>query len=165
MRKRDVLILTGVTTVVVSISAIGGILGLKAASALTNSGQLPSIVENIASKFGLKTSDVQQVFDDTRTQAITSRLDTLVTEDKITADQEKLIIVKLADVQKQVDAINSKQLTATERQTEMQTLRIDTSKWATDNKIPEQYLVIGGGLGGRGGMGGGMGRGMMGGGL
>ena len=131
--------------------------GTKVAAQISN-GNYPAIVTNLAEKFGLKPEDVQTVFDDTRKAEVSSRLDEAVTAGDITAEQKTLILAKKTEIETKIQDIKNKALTASERATEMQTLRTDVEKWATDNKIPVQY-VMGFGKGGRGEMGMGFGRG------
>lgn len=99
-------------------------------SAATN-GSNENIVDKIASKFNLKKSDVQAVFDQDkaahqaeRTAENSARLQTLVDDGKITAEQKTLIEAKQAENQKQ-------------RETE----RVALEKWAIDNKIDFRYLM------------------------
>ena len=99
-------------------------------------------------KFNLNVSDVQQVFQDTRTQQQNDRLSQLVTDGKITEAQKQLIIDKRTEIESKVADINNKQMTATERADAIQTLRDDLKKWSSDNKIDERYVMLGGGIGG-----------------
>jgi hypothetical protein len=101
----------------------------------TNSPQ--TIVQKIADKFGLKTSDVQAVFDQNRTDRraemetkFEEQLTAAVKDGKLTEEQKQLILAKRKELQ------NSRQ---------------DFKNWATQNGIDIKYLM--GGFGMRGGHG------------
>jgi uncharacterized membrane protein YhiD involved in acid resistance len=138
--------------------AAAGTIGLSSVAAETFNPQ-STLVQNIASKFNLKTEDVQKVFDDTHTQVRSSRLDQAIADGKITTAQKDLILKKEIEIRAKVDEINAKQLTVEERRTALTNLRSEMSKWATDNKIPAE--ILGFGMRGAHGKYGGYGMGMM----
>jgi hypothetical protein len=162
MNKSNMIKLSIVSLVAIGTTGTLGYLGLQEVSALTSTGSTYStIIENIAKKFNLNQSDVQSVFDETRTQARNDRLTQMVTDGKITEAQKALLIVKEAEIEKKIKDINAKQLTATERQTQIKAVNDEMEKWLSDNKISSEVMR---GLGGRGGMEGearGMGMGRM----
>ncbi len=150
--KKSQLIGAGIASL--SLAAMLGV-GLVSAANTTTS---TSLVDKLVAKFNLKKADVQAVFDQDRTEHQAARmsdektrLDQLVTDGKITADQETKIIAKQAEIKTFMDSLRDK--TQAERQAAMKTQREADQKWATDNKIPMQYLHMGGGRGGFGGHG------------
>ena len=126
---------------------LAGATGLGVASAATSSSSTSgtSIVDKLAAKFNLKKEDVQSVFDEDRTaheaehqQELSDRLQKLVDNGKITADQKTKIEAK----QKELQTARENAKTALEQ-------------WAKDNGIDTQYLHLEGGPGrGHGGPGG-----------
>ena len=114
---------------------LAGIVGTSMVSAQSaDSGS--SIVEKIATKFGVKEADVQAVFDEEhaerqaeRTAEMSDRLQDAVDDGDITAEQKKLIEAKVAENQK-------------EREAERTALQ----QWADENNIDMRY-VMGGGRG------------------
>lgn len=143
------------TVATLSLALGGGLLGAKA-FAETTTGNYPTIIENLASKFGLNKDEVQQVFEDTRTQERSDRLDNLVSDGTITEDQKQLVLDKEDEIKTKIDEINNQELTATEKHDAMDALRDEIQQWEDDNNIPERVLGPMGGMGMRGG-----GRGMM----
>lgn len=131
-------------------AGILGFMGAGSVLAETANSTVPTIVQNLATKFGVSTSEVQKVFDDTRTQERTARLDEAVTAGTITSAQKELILKKEDELKTKMDAINAEKLTETERQEKMKALRTEIETWATENKIPINLLHPGGMKGGRG---------------
>lgn len=112
---------------------LAGIVGTGVVSAETT-GANSSIVEKIATKFGLKEADVQAVFDQEHTERqaervvdISDQLQDAVDDGDITAEQKKLIEAKVADQQKVREAE-----------------RAALQKWADDNSIDMRYIMGGG---------------------
>lgn len=115
--------------------SLAGITGLGVASAATStygtSGT--SIVDKLAAKFNLKKEDVQAVFDENHAaheaehqQEVSDRLQKLVDNGKITADQKTKIEAKMKELQSARDA-------------EMKAL----DAWADQNKIDRRYVMMG----------------------
>jgi hypothetical protein len=157
MRKKQILALTAVAMVAVTFTAVVGVIGVTRVSAqvatLLSDGKVPAIITNLAAKFNVSTTDVQKVFDDTKTQLEDARLIQLVTDGKITETQKTLIVAKRNEIETKISEINNKQLTVTERAAALAAIRKEVATWATENKIDEMY-VMGGGMGrGKGGMG------------
>lgn len=107
------------------------------------------LIDAIAQKFGLKKTQVQNVITDYQNQQkqlrLTnlqqrqkSRLDQLVSQGKITQDQENLILNKLQELQN--NRQNWKNLTPDQRKTAMQKQRTDLQNWAKQNNIDLKYL-------------------------
>lgn len=123
-----------------------------------------TLVQRLVQKFGLKTADVQSVFDTVHEerqaqmeQKIADRLDTFVKDGKITEAQKRLILAKHEELQKnrEADLQAWQNLTPEERRTKMDAQRTDLENWAKQNNIDVQYVL---GFGRE--MGRGMGRGM-----
>lgn len=152
-----------------SLAAAVGVTGLvgvgvaNAATTTNGSGPMSGLVSAIATKFNLKASDVQAVFDEqhTKMQAereaeITKQVAQLVTDGKITQAQADKINAKRAEITKEREAAKDSATTKTraEMKTEMEAKRTELETWAKENGIDTQYLrfVMGGGHG-PGGMG------------
>jgi molybdopterin biosynthesis enzyme MoaB len=119
------------------------VLNTSVAHAQTTSNPVMGMVESLAKKFGLKTSDVQSVFDQQRQERMEARkaehlawLDQQVSAGKLTKSQRDAIATKLGELQ-------------TKREAE----RVQLQEWATANDVDLTFL--------RGGMGLGRGKGMM----
>ena len=144
--KKPMIIATSIATV-----GLAAALGVGAVSAATTSTGHESLIDKLVTKFHLNKADVQQVFDQQRTE---NQADHTVTEGKITQDQETKILAKLAEEQTFHDSIKDK--SEADRRAAMKTHRVELQKWATDNGIDIKYLFGGRGrhMGGhmRGGM-------------
>ncbi len=142
----------------VALAGVGAFGGAAAVNAATTNGG--SLAAAIATKFGLKQADVQAVIDGQhsarqadRRAAFETRLDAAVTAGTITADQKTKILAKVTELQtaRQASRDSMKDKTPTERKAAMETARTSLEQWATDNKIPENFLMMGGlGRGGHG---------------
>jgi type VI protein secretion system component VasK len=157
MKKQ--LIAAGVTASV----AVAGLTGLSMASAATQSNSasnnpMSSLVSALATKFNLKTSDVQAVFDEQHTQMeaqrnseVKTKLAQLVKDGKLTQAQADAITAKRSELQKQRDSNRASMdgKTHAERKTAMDTERSALDTWFSDNNISTdyRYLVFGGGRG------------------
>ena len=134
---------------VAGITVIGGgalFLGGKALAEEVNT-TYPLIVQNLAEKFGLNPDEVQTVFTETREERQEMRMDSLVEDGVITEDQEALIDARLEVFRSDVEALAAQSMTAEERHTAMQELRLELETWAEDNNIPTIALRMGGPLG------------------
>lgn len=137
---------------------VGGVVGSGLVSAQSNQGSgksSDSLVQKIATKFNLNKDDVQSVFDADKSehdaemdQKMSEKLDSLVSEGKITSEQKDKIIAKRDELKAQREANRAamKDKTAEERKAAMDTERSDLKKWAADNDIGEEYIryVLGG---------------------
>jgi len=130
-------------------------------AATTTSGQ-QTLVDKIATKFNLKTEDVQKVFDEERaahqTEKATqfkTKLDQAVKDGKLTQAQEDKLIAKQKELQAAHDANKDsmKDKTEAERKAAMEAERTAFKQWLTDNGIPAEYgmPMHGGHHGGPGG--------------
>ena len=121
--------LIGLSTLAVTL----GVVGVTSFASAANGTTSTSIVDKIATKFGLKKSDVQAVFDADHSEKeaerlanVSDRLQNLVDKGTITADQKTKIEAKLKEMQ-------------TTRDTE----RTALEKWASDNGIDVKYVMMG----------------------
>lgn len=144
----------------VTVSLAGaGLAGTSLVSAQSNSSGADSLVNKIAQKFNLKTTDVQAVFDEDKSarQAekqvqVEKDLAQAVTDGKITAAQKDAIIAKQKELQSQMEASREsmKSKTDEERKAAMDSKRTELEKWAKDNNIPTEFLRYIHGPGGHG---------------
>lgn len=142
-----------------------GVLGSSSAFAQTTNDQnhMTSLVQSIATKFGLKEADVQAVFDAEKEKHhaqmlanVEKKLAQLVTDGKITEAQKQLILQKREEMQKAREAKKETKssLTPEERKSQMEAKKTELEAWAKENGIAMQYLMLGGrGHGGFKGMG------------
>ncbi len=129
--------------------------GVGAVHAATNSDStspMNNIVSALAKKFNLNTSDVQQVFDEQRTQMqaerqqeFKDRLAQAVKDGKLTQQQADLITSKHQEMQTFMQSLNGK--TQKERQQAMNTQHQAMKQWMIDNNIPQQFMMLGMGHG------------------
>lgn len=137
-----------------SLAAVGiaSLVGVGAVSAQSATGQDDGIVSKIAQKFNLSKDEVQQVFDENRTEhekereaELKAKLDQAVTDGKITADQEAKLLAKLAEM-KTVRS-DFKNMTDAEREavrTQMKAKRTAFEAWLKENNIPTDLVPQGG---------------------
>lgn len=160
MNKKMMFVLAAIAIVIASSSVTA-----KAyAQAAPNGGdRMQSLVQKLASRFGLKTSDVQAVFDQDRTDRraamqanYEARLTRLVKDGKITEAQKTLILAKHQELaakrQSEMQAMQGK--TAEERRALMQSRktvreaeRTEIEAWAKANGIDVTYVMGFGGMG------------------
>jgi hypothetical protein len=142
---------TLITVATVSVLS-GGLVAVTNAFAQTSaSGQngIPSLVQEIANKFHLNTSDVQSVFDQHK-QEMQSKMESnyetylqnLVNSGKITEEQQQMILNKHKALlsQMQSNKNNFKNMTPAERKSQMQASLQELKNWAKQNDINLQYL-------------------------
>lgn len=122
------------------------------AQAPSADSEFNSLAAKIAEKFGLKTADVQQVFDDVRKDhqkqketKFAARLDQDVKDGKLTTAQKELIVTKRAQLQKEREANKDsfKNMTVEERRATMEKHRTEIDAWAKANGIDPKYLYGG----------------------
>lgn len=158
-----------IATLVVTLAGIGLLGSTKALAADTSTSPMSSLVQKIADTFGLKTTDVQAVFDQNRAErkaqmeaSYSDRLAKLVTDGKITEAQKQLILAKNKELQtKRESVMQSMQgKTQEERKAAMEANRANREaektaleQWAKQNGIDIQYLMGGFGRGGHRGFG------------
>lgn len=123
--------------------ALVAILGAVAVGTVTVSAQTPmygNLVSQIAQRFNLKESDVQDVVNQIRStqmaQAKTNwenKLTQAVTDGKITDAQKQLIIAKSDEVKTQMAAL--KGLSVADKRAKMKQIFTDLEGWAKTNNI------------------------------
>ncbi|HRH31664.1 MAG TPA: hypothetical protein PK950_03280 [Candidatus Paceibacterota bacterium] len=123
----------------------------KAANATAGAGAgnpMSSLVNAIATKFNLSTTDVQAVFDEQRAQmekeheqAFADRLKQAVASGKITQDQADKITAKKAELESLRSSMEGK--TEDEKRAAMKTQMDSLKNWATENNIPADFMMFG----------------------
>jgi hypothetical protein len=116
-----------------------------------------NFIEFISQKLGLDKAKVQSVVQEyqkqvkanitprptmspqARQDAEKKRLNLLVTQGKITGDQENLILAELAALSTKYKFDSS--LTPDKRKSQMTTMQNELKQWAQDNKIDPQYVL------------------------
>lgn len=135
------------TAAVLASTTAGGLATASVVSAATDTSQSPesSLVDKVASKFGLNKADVQKVFDEDRAARQTERetkakeaLAQAVTDGKLTQAQADKITAKRAEMKTFMESLRDK--TASERRAAMEAKRDELQQWAKDNGIDESYL-------------------------
>lgn len=163
MNKKKVIATALVATVLGS-----GLFAAKTAFAAETASTNPmsSLVQQIATKFGLKTEDVQAVFDQNRSEMqakmeadYETKLTQNVTDGKITAAQKQLIIAKRKELEsnRKSNMESMKTMTQEQRKVARDAEKTALDTWAAQNNIDAKYLMFRGrgghgrGLGGRDG--------------
>lgn len=140
------------TAAIVGIAATG--LGAMTVSATNTNGQ--SLADAIANHFQLNADDVKKVVSEyretkhaehraERTEKVNEKLDTLVSEGKITAEQSTAIKEKRTQIQQEREAEREKMRESGERpgraemRKKMETRRTEMKKWLASQGIDEQY--------------------------
>ncbi len=132
----------------------------------------PLIVQKLAERFNLQPKEVNKVFEEVRQKRwqqretwFKERLNAAVKAGTITKAQREAILKKRTEIQKEMEALKTSNLTPQQRLEKMAKLREEMWSWAEKNKI-DLSLCLGGGFGpgvgqGKGGQGfgGGFGRG------
>lgn len=158
-------VIAGIATTIGLASLGAGVANAATSTSDTDTNPMSSLVDKIATKFNLDKTQVQQVFDEQKTEMDAEReqkakedLAQLVTDGKLTQAQSDAITAKRAELDKTREANRDsmKDKTADERKTAMEAERTALEQWAKDNGIDTQYLkyVFGHGPGGHGGPGG-----------
>lgn len=162
MSKKKVLTVLGASALGTALFVGTAYLTLQSVSALIGlgNGEYPDLIKNLAAKFNADPAEVEQVFEDTHDQMISSRLDEAVADGEISAEQKALILNKMDEVQAKIEEINNQEMTATERRDALESLHDELRDWADENDIPLMFL-----MGNRRGMGDMMERGMVRGGM
>jgi hypothetical protein len=142
IQKKKALLATGIAS-----ASLAGIL-LVGGVAFAQTGAQPNggLAQAIASKFNLNKDDVQKVIDTQHQDMLKQHLDKLVSEGKITAEQETKIIAKLADEKPKVEAARALTDSAARKQA-MDAIHTEMQQWEKDNNIPAGVI---GPMGGRG---------------
>ena len=123
-----------------------GVLTTSAVRAQENSPG-GGIAQRIAERFGLQTSDVQQVFDEVQTehrQQMRShqeeRLNQLVEEGTITEEQKQALLEKRAEMQ--VDRGDCQILSPEERETSREQHQAEMKSWLEENGLDESIFSL-----------------------
>jgi hypothetical protein len=165
LQRKEVKILNKkiiITALAIATLGAGILTSSKVFAQTTPSGNNPmsTLIQKIATKFGLNTSDVQAVFDQDRTDQeaqqetdYEARLTQAVTDGKITEAQKQLILTKHKELEasRQNQMQNMQGKTDTERKAAMESERTALETWAKENNIDMSYLMGGRGMGHRGG--------------
>lgn len=141
---------SAVLTAAVVIGIAGAGVGVShAATAPENNRPANKLISALAQKFNLKEDDIQKVFEEQRgqmeaqhEQAAQDRLTKAVADKKLTQDQANAIKAKQTEMKAIMESLKDK--TKEERAATMKTQMETLKKWATDNKIPKEYLPLGG---------------------
>ncbi len=136
--------------VIIPTIALIAILGAVTIGTVTVSAQSPmygNLITQIAQKFNLKESDVQDVVNQVRaTQQTTmktkwqDRLTQAVTDGKITDVQRQAIIAKHNELQTQFTSLQG--LSVTDRKAKMAQIQSDLKTWATANGLDSKFLGL-----------------------
>ncbi len=125
---------------VVTTIAAASVVGIGAASAQSNSDD--SIVDKIAAKFSLNRDEVQSVFDEKheeieakRDEKQATRLQELVDNGTITAEQKTALQAKLDEMEAKRDALRDQDLSREEIRAQMETVSTEFEAWATEQGI------------------------------
>ena len=156
--KKGVIAAAAVATV-----GVAGLTATQAVLAATDSTDNPesSLVDKLATKFGLNKSDVQAVFDEDHSEReaeheakAAERLQALVDDGTITAEQKTAIEAKIAEMkaERESERDSFKDLSADERKAKMEEKKAELDKWAEENGIDLTKLrgILMGGRGGHG---------------
>ena len=156
MARKTLLISSLVTTL-----AVASVVGLGAVKAEGTTGS-QNLADKIATKFNLKSADVQKVIDEDHTAheaerkaEMKTKLDQAVKDGKITADQETKLIAKLDEMQAAHEKARTSNstLSAADRKAAIDKERTDFEAWLKANNIPTDIVPMMGKGMGHGGMG------------
>jgi len=146
--KKTIIIAAVVGLSIVGVSA----LAVSRVQAATETSPFTTLVEKIATKFGLNKYDVQKVFDEDKLDRqkeieakFQKRLTQFVTDGKITQTQKQLIIAKHKELQASREArrTEGQNQTPDERRAAMEAEKQALATWAKSNGIDIQYLFGG----------------------
>jgi hypothetical protein len=127
----------------------GSLLGVSVVHAQDTAGSSQSIVQKIASKFGLNVAEVQSVFDEEHSSRMATmkaeqetKLTQAVTDGKITEDQKTAILTKHAEMQanQPTDPKAFKDMTDEQRKAEMETKKSEMEAWASEHGLSTDTL-------------------------
>lgn len=126
--------LATVALVGAGVLALGGVAGTTVLAATTD-GEYPTIIQNLATKFGLDPEAVQDVFQETRQQKFTEKLDELVADGEITEEQKSMITAKHAQLMADIDAVREQGLDEEAEREAIRDLHEAYRDWAEENDI------------------------------
>jgi hypothetical protein len=151
MQQKHKLLLTTAAAIIIG----GTFLTTSSALAQANPSDvhpMDSLVQKLAEKFGLNQSDVQAVFDESRSEMqaerqaeVTAKLDELVAAGTITSQQKQLIVDKHTQLQTERDTNRDsfRNLSADEKKAKRDAEQADLEAWAANTGIDVQYLMLG----------------------
>ncbi|KKS17613.1 MAG: hypothetical protein UU77_C0018G0024 [candidate division WWE3 bacterium GW2011_GWC1_41_7] len=154
------------TALVLSVVGLTGYAMLNNAYAVTADKYSP-LVQRLAEHFNLNENEVDEVIAEVREErhqemmsTYSEKLDEVVEEGKLTAEQKDKILAKIEEMKD--EHLGFTGLTQEERRQKMEEHRAELEQWAEENGIDESYLFgyMGGfrhGMGGKGPEGFGMG--------
>ncbi len=154
MRVNKKLVAGAMTAGVIGLTGVAGT-ALAADNTNANSSPMSSLVQKIADKFNVDKAEVQKVFDEARAehrveheQRFNERLDALVSQGKITAEQKTLIIEKFSTMKAEREANRDSGTRPT--RAEMEAKKAELDKWAAENGIDLSVIMPARGEGGFG---------------
>ena len=116
-----------------------------AAAASSTIPKPPTLAQELAQRFNLKTGDVQSVIDQHHTemqnyheQTYEDRLNQAVTEGKLTSTQKDQILAKHKELAGFITSLQSQP--ASDRRKALAQKLTELHQWAKDNNIPAGYL-------------------------
>lgn len=140
-----------------ALALMAGAYGISTTYAQDNDGRT-TLIQKLASKFGVEESEVESVFDEHRQEMHTEhqakfseKLDEAVEAEKITAEQKQAILDKHEEMRSEKEGL--KDLEPEERQTKMKELKGEMRDWAEENDIDMRDIAPKDGKGKRGGKG------------
>lgn len=141
------------TVVAVSILSGGLVVASNAYAQTSSQTQDPmnTLVTKIADKFNVDKAEVQKVFDENHKEMqakheekYVARLDQLVKDGTITAEQKTLLLNKHKELLSQMESNKDKfkDLTPEERKAQMDKHRTEIEAWAKENGVDAKYLMM-----------------------
>lgn len=135
------------------------VLGVSQAHAQTSQNPFSGLVQMIAQKFGLDQNQVQSAVNQYQQQQRQNmqqnlqqrqedRLNKLVQDGKINADQKQAILNELAALKSKYNPANFKNMTADQRKQQFQAQQAEIKAWAQSQNIDLSYIMSGFGMGG-----------------
>ncbi len=143
MKKNNLILAASITAVILMSFGAISLFGIKAVSAQKLDNDYPSIIQNLSERFGLNAEDVQNVFEETKKERSTERLNNLVEDSVITEEQKDMIIAKHEELKEKIDSVNNKELTEEERRDELKQIHKEMKEWIEENDIPEEVVGFG----------------------
>lgn len=141
-----------------AITTIAGVVSVRSVAAQATDNQQLSIIQKLATKFGLNEAEVKAVFDADRAERQAARekeftdlLNQAVKDGKLSENQKQLILTKHAELKSKHESemasrIDPSTMTDAERQAKMVARRaeMDSLKsWADQNNIDLKYFMMG----------------------